>query len=300
MAPGTTLLIAVLVLAGGVATLVLAAAVIERGGSRASAVGFAGGWLLLAFIPVAWGIFGGRTAWYVQAVGAYDFAGAIPFHLGGGVGALAIALFIARGPDAVAMRRPRGALQTVLALTATTVLWIGWLMLMELDLNQFTPTIVTNSAILASSSLVAALAVQLILKRRVTTGGAIVGVLTGLAAATASCAFLEPATAAVTGALAGAVAGGFAHARRVESLTLAGIIAVTNLVGGVTGLLMTGLLEPSRGFFYTGSIALPVAQVTAVVVCVVYCTLVCVPLGLVIGGRHKRRLDSARRAPTTP
>lgn len=288
MASGTSLLIAVLVLAGGVATLALAAAVIERGGSRASASAFAVGWLVLAFIPVAWGIFGGRTAWYVQAVGAYDFAGAIPFHIGGGVGALAIALFIARRPETPPLRT-HGALQTALALAAIAVLWIGWLMVMELDLNRFTPLIVTNAAMLAGTSLAATVVIERLRTGRNTGIGAVVGLVTGLAAATACCAFLEPGTAAVTGILAGVIAGSFAFAKRAQNLSLAGVIAVTNLVGGPTGLLMTGLLEPSRGFFYTGSLALPVAQATAVIVCVVYCTLVCVPLGLIVGGRHKRR-----------
>ncbi|MEX1080206.1 MAG: hypothetical protein WED09_14010 [Homoserinimonas sp.] len=288
MASGTSLLITVLILAGAVATLAMAAAVIERGGSRSSAAAFACGWLLLVFIPVAWGIFGGRTAWYVQAVGAYDFAGAIPFHLGGGVGAVAIVLFIQRRNEDVARPRQLSSLQTALAMVAITVLWIAWLMLMELDLNRYTSTIVTNSAILAGTSLAASLAIERLVNRRNTPTGALIGLITGLAAATASCAFLEPATAAVTGVLAGTIAGGFAFRKRLENLSLAGVIAVTNLVGGTTGLLMVGVLEPGRGFFYSGSIALPVAQITAVAVCIVYCTLVSVPLGLIVGGRQKK------------
>src|SRR5690554_2214824 len=153
MAPGTTILIAVLVLAGAAATLLQAAAVIQRGGGRAPAAFFSIGWLLLVFIPVAWGIFGGQTAWYVQAVGAYDFAGAIPFHLGGGIGALAILLFIpgqaGSTEQAEARIRPR-----VTILIGIGVLWIAWLTVMELDLNPFVLTIVINSVILAAAALV--------------------------------------------------------------------------------------------------------------------------------------------------
>lgn len=292
MALGSSLLIAVLLLAGAVAALAQAAAVIERGGSRASAALFSGGWLLLAFIPVAWGIFGGRTAWYVEAIGAYDFAGAIPFHLGGGVGALAIALLL---PDSGRLLgRPRGIFQVTLALLAVAVLWIGWLTLMELDLNRFTPTIVANSVILAGTSVAAAVVVERVVTGRNSAIGAGIGLITGLAAATASCAFLEPVTAGVTGLLAGAVAAGIAFRKRAgdRSLpgdrSLAGAIAITNLVGGITGLLMVGLLESSRGFFYTGSFALPVAQATAVIVCVVYSALVCVPLALMTSRRQAK------------
>ena len=292
MALGSSLLIAVLLLAGAVATLAQAAAVIQRGGSRASAALFSVGWLLLAFIPVAWGIFGGRTAWYVEAVGAYDFAGAIPFHLGGGVGALAIALLLP-GSGRILERQPRG-LQVALALAAATVLWIGWLTLMELDLNRFTPTIVANSVILAGTSLAAGLGVERVATGRNSATGAAIGLITGLAAATAACAFLEPVTAGVTGLLAGAIAGGIAFRKRAGDRplagdrSLAGAIAITNLVGGITGLLMVGLLESSRGFFYTGSFALPVAQATAVIVCVVYSALVCVPLALMTSRRHAK------------
>lgn len=282
------LLVAVLVVAGAVATLFQAAAVVERGGSRASAAWFSTGWLLLVFIPVAWGIFGGRTAWYVQAVGAYDFAGAIPFHLAGGVGALAIVLFIPRSRVTVSWPAP-GLTQTILALVAITLVWVGWLMVMELDLNRFIPTIIANSWILTVASLVAALGAERVLTGANSTLGALIGVVTGLAAATASCVFLEPATAAATGLLAGVIAGVVTFRKARRALSLAGVIAVTNLTGGATGLLMIGLLEPARGFFYTGSFALPIAQSTAVIVCVVYSVLVSVPLALIAGGRHRRR-----------
>lgn len=285
MALGSSLLIAVLILAGAVAMLAQAAAVLERGGSRSAAAAFSVGWLVLAFIPAAWGIFGGRSAWYVEAVGAYDFAGAIPFHLGGGVGALAIALLMSRKSEFLV--RTRGITQVALALVAITVLWIAWLMLMELDLNRFTPTIVANSVILAATSLLAALMVERAATGRNTTTGAVIGLVTGLAAATAACAFLVPVTAGVTGLLAGAIAGGIAFKKRSSGHSLAGVIATTNLVGGTTGLLMIGLLDPARGFFYTGSFALPVAQVTAVIVCVVYSALITIPLALVVSGRQR-------------
>src|SRR5690554_5267867 len=132
MALGATLLIVVLVVAGAVATLVQAASVVERGVSRTSAAVFATGWLLLVFIPVAWGIFGGQTAWYVQAVGAYDFAGAIPFHIGGGIGALSVVLFMRRRGGWKPLRF--SALRVALALSGVCVLWIAWLTAMELDL----------------------------------------------------------------------------------------------------------------------------------------------------------------------
>ncbi|MHA6694617.1 hypothetical protein [Homoserinimonas sp. A520] len=288
MALGTIVLVAVLVLAGAAATLVQAAAVVHRGGSRASAAIFAAGWLLLVFIPVAWGIFGGQTAWYVQAVGAYDFAGAIPFHLGGGVGALAILLFIPHRDRQGSPRIPRSWPRPVL-LAGIAALWIGWLMVMELDLNPFVLTIVINSVVLAGTSLVVAVILERMLRGRNSTNGAVIGLITGLAAATASCAFLEPATAGITGLLAGTIASVIAFRKTAARFSLAGAIAITNLVGGATGLLMIGLLEPTRGFFYTGSFALPVAQGTAVIVCVVYCVLVAVPLALVAGGRPRRR-----------
>jgi len=288
MAPGTTILIAVLVLAGAAATLLQAAAVIQRGGGRAPAAFFSIGWLLLVFIPVAWGIFGGQTAWYVQAVGAYDFAGAIPFHLGGGIGALAILLFIpgqaGSTEQAEARIRPR-----VTILIGIGVLWIAWLTVMELDLNPFVLTIVINSVILAAAALVAAMILERVLSGRNTGRGAVIGLITGLAAATAACAFLEPATAAITGAIAGTIAAAIAFRKGAAAFSLAGAIAITNLVGGTTGLLMIGLLEPARGFFYTGSFALPIAQITAVVVCVVYSVLIAVPLALITGGRGRRR-----------
>jgi Amt family ammonium transporter len=296
MALGSSLLIAVLILAGVVAALAQAAAVIERGGSRASATLFSVGWLVLAFIPVAWGIFGGRTAWYVQAVGAYDFAGAIPFHLGGGVGALAIALLIPRTDPGAGWHRRLSRLQVPVALAVLTVVWIVWLVLMETNFTELVVKIVFTSVILAGTSLVATMLVQVTRAGRVSAAGVAVGLVTGLVAATAACAFLEPLAAAATGLIAGTVSGAVAFGRQGKSIqSLAGAIAVTNLSGAVVGLLMIGLLESDRGFFYTGAMTLPVAQLTAVVVCVVYVALVATPLGLVAGGRIRRtRPEPAR------
>lgn len=288
MAPGTTILIAILVLAGVAATLLQAAAVVQRGGGRAWAGFFSIGWLLLVLIPVAWGIFGGQTAWYVQAVGAYDFGGAIPFHLGGGIGALAVLLFIP-GPAPSSERPESGGRPRATILMGVGVLWIAWLSMMELDLNPFVLTIIINSVILAGAALAAAMMLERVLSGRNTARGAMIGLITGLAAATAACAFLEPATAAITGVIAGTIAGAIAFRKGARAFSLAGAIAITNLVGGTTGLLMIGLLEPARGFFYTGSFALPIAQVTAVVVCVVYSVLIAVPLALITGGRGRRR-----------
>lgn len=285
-----SLLLGVLVLTGVIAGAVLAAAVIERGGSRASAVLYACGWGLLVFIPVAWGIFGGQTAWYVQAVGAYDFAGAIPFHIGGGVAALAIAVFLPRvATHDVALRKRRGV-QNTLGLVAVAVVWIGWLVLMEFGFNQFVISILVNGTILGSVGTVSSLLTQKVRTGRSTMIGAAVGLVSGLSGATAACVYLEPAAAAAAGVIAGVIASAVVFRRDAAVPSLAGFVAATGLAGGVTGLLMIGLLEPTRGFFYTGSLGLAVAQLTAVAVCVVYSALISVPLSLIAGGRLRKGL----------
>ena len=288
MTLSASLLVGMLVLTGAVAALVQAAAVVERGGTRVSAGLYAAGWGLLAFIPLAWGIFGGQTAWYVQAVGAYDFAGAIPFHVGGGIGAVAITFLVPRTRVHDARRSLRGA-QASLGLAAFAALWIGWLVLMEFDLNHFVVIILTNSTVLAATSMVAALGVERLRTGKNTVVGAATGLVAGLAAATGVSVFLEPFAAVVTGLSTGVVAGAIAYRRRAGIPSLAGFVALTGLAGGVTGLLIIGLFEPTRGFLYTGSFALLIAQSTAVIVCVVYSALVCIPLGLIVGGRLRGR-----------
>lgn len=291
MAVGVSVLI--VSLAGAAAAFVLWACIVDRGGSRTSAAIFAVGWGALAFIPLAWGMFGGSTAWYVQSLGAYDYAGAIPLHLGAGVAALAIAILVPNLSVGFEWHRRFSGLQAALVLIVITVAWIAWLVLMELNLNELVIEIVVTSAILAAAAMVGSLAVQAIRMRRVSIVGVTIGVTTGLAAATATCAFLEPLAAASTGLVAGVVSGALAfRGNRTGMSSLAGIVALTNLSGAVVGLVMIGLLESGRGFFYTGAMTLSIAQVTAVVACLGYAALVSIPLGLIVGS-HSRRAGIA-------
>jgi ammonia channel protein AmtB len=127
--------------------------------------------------------------------------------------------------------------------------------------------------------------------------GGTVGLVAGLAAATAAAPFLEPAAAAATGLITGSLSGAIAFGRgRERTPSIAGFIAVTNLSGATVGLLMIGLLDRGRGFFYTGAMTLSVAQLTAIVVCVVYVALISAPLGMIAGG-HLRRKNARERLP---
>src|SRR5690554_6333556 len=94
MTLGAMLLVAIVALAGAIAGLVLAAVVLDRGGGRSSAAWYGIGWTLLVCVPLAWNVFGGQGSWSPFPEGAYDFAGAIPFHVAGGIGALAVSVLI--------------------------------------------------------------------------------------------------------------------------------------------------------------------------------------------------------------
>ena len=286
--------ILILAFAGAVVAFALGAAVLEQGSGRAPAVVFAAGWGVFVFIPLAWGMFGGQVAWYVAALGAYDFAGAIPLHLGAGVAAVAILILIPRVRAEFQWFRRLSGVPTGIALTAVAVAWIAWLALMELNLNELVIRIVATSAILAVGAVAGTLGVQLIRTGRVSLVGVAVGLVTGLVAATAACAFLESLAAAATGLIAGALSGAVTFGRKGTWMSsLAGMIASTNLSGAVVGLLMIGLLESGRGFFYTGAMTLLVAQTTVVIACLVYAALVSLMLGIVAGG-HGRRARAAR------
>lgn len=283
MTMGASILTGVLLATGAVATALIGIGYAERTGRRVTATVVAAVWWLLVFLPLVWGILGGQSAWYAEAIGAYDFAGALPFQIGGGVAFLAITVMVPRTSDRpLFLDRLSERIPVILLLVTTVAAWTAWLVLMELDLNTFVVRILGNTTVLALSSLAAALVVERIRTGAMTATGCRVGVLTGLAAATGTCVFLEPLAAAAIGVIAGVVAGLVAFPRgRLRVGTLASLGAVTQLSGGICGLLLLGLLEQSRGFFYTGAFTLPVAQLTAVVCCLFYAAVVAFPLVLI-------------------
>lgn len=245
---------------------------LERGLPSTSAVSFAVAWYALVFIPLAWGIFGEGNQWSPASRAAYDYAGAIPFHIGLGSAAamLGFATRKARRPlPTPTLRIARGAY--LVGLLAVSVFWASWLAFSELDMNAYTVALVRNTVIFATASLAASLAVQWAKTGSVSLRGCGLGVVCGLATATGTGASVSAPAATVIGLLAGALAAHYAHNRsRSGERSFGALMAIANLVGGITGLVAVGLLDQARGFLYTGAPELPMAQVTAVTASALY------------------------------
>jgi len=271
---GTPLMIGLLSCAAvvPVATLYLAARERGIGGSRATV--FVASWAVLVMLPLVVVVF-----MPLPFLGAYDFAGAIPFHLGAGVAAIVVGFRAPRRRETVLDAMPVPRLLGLVFLV--WLAWLTWLVLMELDVNQFSSRIALSVAVITAVSVLTALVVERLRSGRLSRGGAIVGLLSGLAASTASCAYLEPIGATVTGVAAGALAMLVFTGRRTRGDTsLATIIAVTNLGGGIVGLVMIGLFDSGRGFLYTGAPTLPVGQLAGVFGALAWSTVLCMVAGL--------------------
>src|SRR5690606_32600519 len=81
--------------------------------------------------------------------------------------------------------------------------WIGWMVASEQDITQYTAVIATNSIASVLAAVAASLLVEFVRRRSFSRSGVQFGVIAGLAAATASCAYLDPASAIAVGLIAG-------------------------------------------------------------------------------------------------
>jgi Amt family ammonium transporter len=209
----------------------------------------------VVFVPVMVAVFGTVFDPFGTQLGVVDLGGGLPvFVAGGGISAGAL-LFGGRNtvpgrPASNARSRFRPALLLWLAVA-------GWLVGLELAVDDMVPIILTSVVLMPVAAGLAAAVTERLRSRRNTASGIVSGVLAGLAAAVPASPFVIPPIAVLIGLVVGAVSAGL-------PARLAGSAAVLGIGAGISAVLL-GAVATNLGFIYTGQPELLFGQATIVV-----------------------------------
>ena len=238
---------------------------------------FAALWVTIVYIPLAHWIFDPQ-GWLVARLHVDDFAGGTAVETNSGAAALALAIVVKRRigwPKEQA--RPHNLPMVMLG---AGILWFGWFGFnagSALAADGLAATAFLNTMLAGGTGMLGWLLVEQVRDQNPTTLGAASGAVAGLVGITPACGFVEPLAGAAVGLLAGvicALAGTLKYRFGFDDSL--DVVAVHG-VGGVTGLLLTGLLATAaanpaggNGVLHGGGFALLGHQALAVLVTIAY------------------------------
>ncbi len=204
-------------------------------------------WGLLVYCPIA------HWAWspggWEANLGLMDFAGGTVVHTSAGFSALAAAILLGRrrGYGRVAMN-PHSM---PLCLLGGCLLWIGWCGFnggSALHADALGGLAVANTILAACAAMFAWMMVDLLVRRAITSLGAITGVVVGLVAITPAAGFVSPLGAIFVGAIATVVCYLMVWWRSQGTIDDSLDVFAVHGIGGMTGTILTGV-------FATGALA---------------------------------------------
>ncbi|MET4780162.1 hypothetical protein [Glaciihabitans sp. UYNi722] len=239
----------------------------------------------LVFLPASVAVFGSAFDFLFTSAGLIDLGASLPeFVAAGSVG---IGAFVFQRRSEVTTVRMRWW-PVVSLIAALWFAWIGWLVGLELAIDDSTSTIVLNAILMPVVGVIAGLAVERIRHRSTTPRGLALGFLGGAIAAAATCAFLEPTLAVITAMIAGGLSTLLTPSSRGAG---AKAILATALIAGGSSLLLLGFFAKDLAFIYTGQPEVFFGQLAAVAASAV--------LGFLVGATLwwlLRRLDGSQRS----
>jgi ammonium transporter, Amt family len=224
---------------------------------------------------------------WLHELGKQDFAGSTVVHVQGGIAALVATWLIGPrkgrfGPDGT----PRGipGHNQVFVVLGAMIIWLGWLgfnpgSTMTVG-DGFFGYVALTTQLAAVSGALAAMAVSWKKTGSIEISGVINGLLAGLVAITAGCAFVEPWAAVVIGAVAGCLvvwSVSWIEKRGIDDPVDAFSV---HGVAGIWGSLSTGLFASPRlvekvgigkaGLLYGGGFGQILVQTLGLLVCIGY------------------------------
>ncbi len=200
----------------------------------------AGCWSLLIYTPIAHWLWGGG---WLGRLGALDFAGGAVVHLSSGISALVCAVVVGArhgyGKDYMAPHN------LPLTLLGTGLLWFGWFGFnggSALGANQTAVVAIVATHAAAVAGALAWMCTEWLHRGAPTVLGLASGAVAGLAMVTPAAGYVGPLSAAMIGLIAGPLS--YWAILRKEKFGLDDSLDVVGIhgVGGVVGMLLTGLL----------------------------------------------------------
>lgn len=221
----------------------------------------------LVFVPVATIVFGSAFDPFSTGLGFLDLGGSLGSLVAGGAVALGVA-FLERKARHPFVQRALGWP----GVFAAVVLWVavlGWSVGIELAIDEVTPNILGNTALMGVAGAATGSLVERLRHRQNTLSGSILGLIAGLSAALPASAYLATPLALVVGLLVGALC---ALLPRGGATVLVG----TGAMAAAVSIILLGVLAQNISFIYTGQPEVLFGQSVGVVLAAV--------LGLLVGG----------------
>jgi ammonium transporter, Amt family len=238
---------------------------------------FAALWVTVVYIPLAHWAFD-PSGWFNTELHIDDFAGGTAVETDSGAAALALAAVVGRRlgwPRDQA--RPHNLPMVMLG---AGILWFGWFGFnagSALAADGLAATAFINTMLAGGAGMIGWLVVEQKRDGKPTTLGAASGMVAGLVGITPACGFVEPLAGAAIGLLAGVVCALAVTLKYRFGYDDSLDVVAVHGVGGVTGLLLTGLLASrevnpagGNGLFYGGGGGLLGHQALAVLVTIAY------------------------------
>jgi Amt family ammonium transporter len=196
-------------------------------------------WSILVYIPLAHWIWGGG---FLQKMGVVDFAGGSVVHISAGFAALA-SVFIVGKRKILPEEKTQPHNITYVAL-GTGLLWFGWFGFnggSALLANGVASIAFVNTDIAGSLAMITWLFISWIHEGRPSMTGALVGSVAGLATITPAAGYVQPWAAAIIGVLAAFTCYGAIQLRAKWGWDDALDVWGCHGVGGVLGVILTGV-----------------------------------------------------------
>jgi Amt family ammonium transporter len=234
-------------------------------------------WVTVVYLPLAHWVFD-PSGWLVSKLHLLDFAGGTAVEVNSGAASLALALVFGRRigwPHEQA--RPHNLPSVMLG---TGILWFGWFGFnagSALAANGLAATAFLNTMLAGGTGMLGWLVVEQRRDGKPTTLGAASGAVAGLVGITPACGFVEPLGGAAIGLAAGMICALAIRLKYRFGFDDALDVVAVHGVGGLTGLLATGLLATTavnaagaNGLFYGGGLTQLGRQALAALVTIVY------------------------------
>ena len=198
------------------------------------------GWSVLVYVPLVHWIW--NPGGFLARRGVVDFAGGAVVHASAGFAALASVFVVGRRR----IRSGEAAVPHNIAFVAlgTGLLWFGWFGFnagSALGANALAATAFVNTDIAGSVAMVTWLALSRMRESKPSMVGALTGAVAGLACITPAAGYVRPWAAAVIGMAAGAVCYGAVIFRQKRGWDDALDVWGCHGVGGVLGIVLTGV-----------------------------------------------------------
>ena len=234
-------------------------------------------WLFIVYFPLVHMVWGGG---YLAKIGVLDFAGGIVVHASAGMAALASVFYV--GKRKVAESGPHSI---PLVALGTGLLWFGWYGFnagSELRVDTITVTAFLNTDIAASFAAITWLIIAWILEKKPKFVGLLTGAVAGLATITPAAGYITPMSAMIIGIVAGIVCYFAVSLKNKMNWDDALDVWGVHGVGGIIGVIMTGLFATSavnpavltNGLFMGGGFSFFWLQTLTVVIVGICCFLI--------------------------